>query len=368
MRRVVTIGLAVALKFFLFGFATAEAGDWQDTSLEWAKQAGDAGSKVAKLLREPSPFITALNKVYGQAKQLKTVTDKTFVSDKELEKLDTDKRTLDQVEPPPMESLNSRGTYEAIAGETDGTVQGGLDQLDRLRDASKTRRDEIAQLKSDRDKVAELEEQYAGAVATAEKLSKQSASLVGDFPIEFTSQVATGASFSLSWLTYSEWVIPALRDRRSAASAAVGRYNKVIAAAEKDLKAFDASRDYAGRVWTGVSSSVTGLDPAAIGSLSSVQLQAMATAMAEGNAATLKAAEELRKEAERIRDANARISRIQMIVNLGRLGVSAANLSGSKSTTSTSATPNSIRIDPPPQSDSSSTLQPTQAPVIRRLR
>ncbi|MHB9446434.1 hypothetical protein ACYG9R_06635 [Mesorhizobium sp. RSR565B] len=365
--------LAVALKLFLFGFAAAEASEWQDTSLEWAKKAGDAGSKVAKLIREPSPFVTALNKVYGNAKKLKTVTDKTFVSDKDLEQLDTDRRTLDQVEPPLPESLNSRATYEKIAGETDGTVQGGLDQLDRLREASKTRSDEITKLKSDREKVAELEGQYGDAVVTAEKLSKESDKLVGDFPIEFTSQLATGQSFGLSWLTYSTEVIPALQDRHDAAKAAVARYDTVIAAAEKDLKGFDASREYAGKVWTEVASSVTGLDPTAIGGLSSVQLQAMARAIAEGNAATLKAAEELRKEAEAIREHNASISRIQMIVNLGRLGLSAADNSGNKSA-ETSATPNSIRIDPPPQMDTSSTpnsiridppLQPDTSPTTQ---
>jgi hypothetical protein len=80
------------------------------------------------------------------------------------------------------------------------------------------------------------------AAETAEKLSQRSEHLIGDAAIEIFSLGTTGKSFSVSAILFEAEVIPALNDRAGEARALVGRYDKVIAAAEKDLSVFNDAR------------------------------------------------------------------------------------------------------------------------------
>src|SRR4051812_3365699 len=136
--------LFVAILFLAGALSSsAWAASWEDTSLEWAKKAGDIGSKIVKLTREPSPFIKALDNLYGKVKSQKTITDKTLVSDTDLEAVETDTQAMKGILPPVPDSLNTRSAYRGIVGENDPSgIVIGSDQLELLQNASDGRRKE----------------------------------------------------------------------------------------------------------------------------------------------------------------------------------------------------------------------------------
>lgn len=299
------------------------ADSWTDTTAGWATRLADGASKLVKQLDSPSLLTEAVNGVYKRVTDLKTVTDKTWVSEKDLQKVAEDISELNAIEVEVPESLNSKSAYQKItAGVRDpGTISAGNAELERLQKAADQREKLIAKMSEVRGKAQDLADRYQGTADVAEKLSRDTEHLVGDIGIEIASRVA-GGSFSLSWIQFATDVVPALNERASAAKSLVKRHNNAIKAAEADLKVFNENKALATQIWGGDIAATGAPNPA--GQLTTLEIQRMARDMEEQDRAVEAASKALREEAAQIRAHNATISKYQQFLELVRIGVQSA--------------------------------------------
>ncbi|MFN4014767.1 MAG: hypothetical protein ACK4JB_05505 [Reyranella sp.] len=253
----------------------------------------------------------------------------SMVDDKALDQLSKDVEALNKIATKPLPDLNSREALREIGSGGTGTVTGATVELDRLKQASEQRKEDIARLKSARDQLKDVRDTYAAAADRAEKLASSVEKLAGEPTVEFFARM-TGRSFVLSWIDLQLYLIPALRERVAAADAALVRLNRVVVAAEGDLKSFDEARAFASAIFSDLPQPAPregSFSPGANG-VAAAQLADIERQMREGTQKAKELAAMLEREANDIRKHNAGLAKIQALTSIIAAGANVASGSG----------------------------------------
>lgn len=268
-----------------------------------------------------TPGIVRLLDELDKSVSMQTALFSSMVDSKDIDVVLTDTQKLRKLIPPDLPVLNSQTKIEEIAGVTDGTLEGGAVQLDRLQQAGNQRQDAINKLEVAKSEAAEIAQSYSKTASTAEAVAKKMQKLVGDPVIEIIV-LYSGNNFGLSWFDLETALVPALWERADAAKLVEKRLGDAITLAKKDLEGFEEARQFGERLWKTTELAVA-----------EEALKNIRDKMEEGTKRAIDQANAWREEAKKIDKNNARIQRMQNLLTLlGSLANAGNTIGGGSST------------------------------------
>lgn len=249
-----------------------------------------------------------------------TVTITSMVDLKDVELLANQAQQLDELQPPDLPLINTKKAIDEIAGVTDGSLRGGVAQLDRLQSAAKERGEAIKKLQEAKARVATFVVQFTKMAEIGATIAERAAPLQGNALVQIVA-LANGKNFSLSLYDYTFALVPALWARAAAAQRLEKKLTAAIKLAQDDLVGFEAARQLGEKLWQ--PSDIAQLDPV---------WKRIRDQMERGTAHATKYANELRQEARKIDEYNARLEKIQNLAAVtgaaGNLGAATTGTSG----------------------------------------
>jgi hypothetical protein len=290
---------------------------------------------ISKLISDPDPLVSALNKL---SDNVKDSIPETFIDEKSLEKIADDSNKLDHIFPTSLEPIDNPAAIRrfALGGKDKGTLIGSTKELERLQVESSKRSEEITKLTGERNSLAELAGTYKASVEKAQVLSEKIGKLASDPLVEFMGRIG-GKSVALSWAQFETEVVPALAERQAAAERGVSRFDAQIASATKDLKGFDEARLFSAAIFSGNPNFGNGANYGlgSFPSIADVDIKALSQEMGTNTQAALKVANELQKEANNIRRDNAQLAKYRQFLGILGAGLNLAQQAGDGSTGAT---------------------------------
>ena len=159
--------------------------------------------------------------------------------------------------------------------------------------------------------------------------------------IEFVAMLG-GNSVYMSWGDLVTTVIPAMKERIDACERAIGRFDTVIHAEEKDLKEFSDAINFVEFLFpeNGLVMPNQTLDSRALPGASNMAIQDAEIRMKEMAKTTADLAKQQRQEAQEIRAANAKIDRLSALLGVA----SAVNSAASSAQQSDAQTPANVQV------------------------